>query len=153
MAGGAVVREVARVILVDQYSAMLLLKGFDPGDSSAGEWWFTPGGGLEPGEDFETAAIRELEEETGLRARAILPLPGERGARFDFDGRVWEQRERYFAARTERFEPGDAGWTAVERRSLLGARWWTLDELRATAETYFPETLVEIAETAIVALR
>jgi len=152
MAADPVVRDVARVILVDQHGAILLLNGFDPADPSAGGWWFTPGGGVEAGEDFETAAIRELAEETGYQADCVLPLPGERAARFDFDGRVWEQRERYFAARTERFEPADAGWTSVERRSLLGARWWSLDDLRATTETYFPEALVEIAETALGAL-
>lgn len=48
MATGPVVRDVARVVLVDQYGAILLLNGFDPADPSAGEWWFTPGGGLAP---------------------------------------------------------------------------------------------------------
>ena len=28
--------------------------------------WQMPQGGIDPGEDFETAAFRELEEETGL---------------------------------------------------------------------------------------
>ena len=31
--------------------------------------WSLPKGKLEPGEDWETAALREVEEETGLRCR------------------------------------------------------------------------------------
>ncbi len=59
MADGPVVRDVARVILLDPDDAILLLHGFDPADASAGDWWFTPGGGLENDEDFEAGAIRE----------------------------------------------------------------------------------------------
>ena len=34
-----------------------------------GEQWHCPGGGVEPGETVAATAVRELEEETGLRAR------------------------------------------------------------------------------------
>jgi ADP-ribose pyrophosphatase len=44
-----------------------------------GEWLFeVPAGKLDPGEDPEAAAVRELEEETGFRAGSIEAL-----------GRVW----------------------------------------------------------------
>lgn len=72
--------------------------------------------------------------------------------RFDFDGRVWEQRERYFASRADRFALDDSGWTEGERRTLLGSRWWSLDELRVTSEQFFPEGLIDLVATAVRAL-
>jgi 8-oxo-dGTP diphosphatase len=37
--------------------------------------WSLPKGKLDPGESFEEAALREVEEETGLRCRLIRELP------------------------------------------------------------------------------
>jgi 8-oxo-dGTP pyrophosphatase MutT (NUDIX family) len=42
-------RRAARVILIDERGRVLLLRGSDPGRPEAGTWWFTPGGGVEPG--------------------------------------------------------------------------------------------------------
>jgi 8-oxo-dGTP diphosphatase len=40
--------------------------------------WTLPKGKLDPGEDFEQAALREVEEETGLRCRLGRELPSTR---------------------------------------------------------------------------
>jgi 8-oxo-dGTP diphosphatase len=40
--------------------------------------WTLPKGKLDPGEDFEQAALREVEEETGLRCRLGRELPSSR---------------------------------------------------------------------------
>ena len=37
--------------------------------------WTLPKGKLDPGESFEEAALREVEEETGLRCRLVSELP------------------------------------------------------------------------------
>ena len=44
-------RRSARVILADSAERLLLFQSED--------FWFTPGGGIEPGETLEQAAIRE----------------------------------------------------------------------------------------------
>ena len=37
--------------------------------------WTLPKGKLDPGESFEEAAVREVHEETGVRARLVRELP------------------------------------------------------------------------------
>ncbi|PRC62779.1 exopolyphosphatase, partial [Mycobacterium sp. ITM-2017-0098] len=61
----------ARIVLLDQDGAVLLLCGSDPAGADratpAPRWWFTIGGAAQVGESLAQAAVRELEEETGLQ--------------------------------------------------------------------------------------
>ena len=137
-------RRVGRVLLLDESGRLLLLAGRNPSDPSASRWWFTPGGGAEGDESAEQAARRELEEETGLRLDALGPAVLERRAAFDFDGIHYDQEETYFLTRARHFVPARSGHTELERRVLVGHRWWTLDELASLGETVYPPGLPEL---------
>ena len=65
-------RHAARVLLFDQNDRVLLIRGREPGNPAT--FWFTPGGGLDPGEDDLDGARRELREETGLTEVDFGPL-------------------------------------------------------------------------------
>ncbi len=137
-------RRAARVFLLDAEGSVLLLRGCDSARPDAGSWWFTPGGGIDPGETAEAAARREVREETGLDVGALGDVVFRRIALFDFEGVRYRQSEKFFCVRCDRFVIDDAGWSEVERRTVLEHRWWSYAELVATDETVYPEQLAEI---------
>jgi 8-oxo-dGTP pyrophosphatase MutT (NUDIX family) len=67
--------------------------------------WSLPKGKLDEGETFEQAALREVEEETGLRARLVRELPS---VHYDVRGRP--KLVRYWLMSVDSdpgFEPND----------------------------------------------
>ncbi|MEU1942341.1 NUDIX hydrolase [Streptomyces sp. NPDC059474] len=144
-------RKVARVVLLDPQDRILLLHGFEPDDPSS-TWWFTPGGGLEGEESREQAALRELAEETGITDVRLGPLLWRRICSFPFAGRRWDQDEWYYLCRTQQTTAARAGGglTELERRSVAGLRWWTVDELAAATEPVYPTRLAELLRTLLV---
>jgi len=136
-------RLAARVLVVDADGCVLLLRGFDPARPEAGEWWFTPGGGVDDGETIGDAARRELYEETGLAVDELGPELFERRIEFEFEGNHYDQTEHFFCVRTARFGVTDLGWSVIEQRSVLGHEWWSAAELAATTERVYPEDLAE----------
>ena len=68
MAQVAPPRPQLAVSAVAVHAGRLLLVRRRPGRSGAGRW-AVPGGRVEPGEPVRAAVVRELREETGLRAR------------------------------------------------------------------------------------
>jgi 8-oxo-dGTP diphosphatase len=145
-------RPSARLLVLDTAGRVLPFRFVHVRGPMAGqEYWATPGGALKPGETFEQAAIRELQEETGIQTADVgsqvarrqfeLQLPG--GERVTAD-------ERYFAVRTAETAISSEGWTALEKELMSCHRWWSLDDLSKTSETVFPENLVEMLSVAVV---
>jgi 8-oxo-dGTP pyrophosphatase MutT (NUDIX family) len=112
-------------------------------------FWATPGGGLEPGETFAEAAIRELKEETGIGVDSIAdPV-----ARREFvmtmpDGEQVMADEQFFVVSVEGQRVLRDRWTALEVEVVADYRWWTAAALRATQETVWPNDLPEILVSA-----
>lgn len=135
-------RRAARVLLVDSAWRLLLFRGFDPA-RPAHRYWFTVGGGLDPGEGVVEGAARELAEETGLvvePARIGEPVRHD-VMEFPFDGVWYRQEQDYFLVQVPSWEISTAGFDEVERRSVDGYRWWTVEELESTGERFYPAEL------------
>ncbi|MCX0276742.1 NUDIX domain-containing protein [Nocardia zapadnayensis] len=142
------IRTAARVVLLNAAGEVFLLHARDLHDDSR-RWWLTCGGGAEMGETPQQTAARELAEETGLvcePAELLGPLATRRAV-MEFTERTLHQDEVFFGLVSEdEFDLADAVWTEVEKRSIVGGRWWSQDELRRTTATVYPPRLTELMD-------
>jgi 8-oxo-dGTP pyrophosphatase MutT (NUDIX family) len=124
---------------------VLLLRGFDPADPGR-PFWFTVGGGADPGKSLAEAAARELHEEVGIATDAAsLGAPvWHRMARFSLDGTRYQQEEEYFLFRVGSCEVSLDGMEDVEKQTVTDYRWCSADDIESLAEPVAPADLPRI---------
>ncbi|MDO8421887.1 MAG: NUDIX domain-containing protein [Parvibaculum sp.] len=142
-------RKTARALLFDAEGRLLLVRMHDPQVADADgkvverAYWVTIGGEIDEGEDVMTAVRREIAEETGLTevrlgaavwyAEHVLMVKGE--------PRLFQ--ETFVLAYTEDTNLSRAGWTEEETQVIEHLKWWEMDDLFASGDTFFPSSLKE----------
>jgi 8-oxo-dGTP pyrophosphatase MutT (NUDIX family) len=134
----------ARLLVVDDDSRLLMLRAHDPSDAAAGEWWEIPGGGVEPGEDTVTAAIRETAEETGyvVPAAWVGDVCWHGETTYTWLGRRhWAEMVMHVARVREPLTTRATAWAVEEESCFLDVSWVPLGELLDRRGRCFPAAL------------
>ena len=142
-------RRSARILVTNESKDVLLLK-FEYGDqNNHRSYWATVGGGLEAVETPEQVARRELLEEVGLAAD-IMDYIGAQVAQFtDPYGNRIAAEEHFFHSNTVSRQISSTRLSGDKAALIKGHKWWSVEELKTTNESYFPSNLPELLQKTL----
>lgn len=133
-------RKSSRALLVTSNSEILLIKIGNSTNSWTG--WITPGGGIDGHESDLEGLKRELEEELGLTSFNNEARVWSRFHKFEWSNKIIEQKEIFFLIRIEKFQPSPKSkLTETEMLEFKEIRWWSLEEIRNSKESFAPSQL------------
>jgi 8-oxo-dGTP pyrophosphatase MutT (NUDIX family) len=140
-----VTRRAVRIVILDNAGRVLLLHTHDRDHPQLGDWWELPGGGIDDGETYREAAVRELSEETGLVVDAS-----------NIGAPTWRRRASFRHRQTRHVQdeiivttciPLSAPSIDASRRldyeldDYFDFRWWSRREIANSTERFYPGRL------------
>lgn len=120
---------IVKIVLRDSAGNILLQRRGEQ-VLSPGYWDFSASGHVDEGEDYVTAALRELTEEIGVFGVELHEMDSVRYDKTDDEGRIFRRFAVTYVAQIDH----DYAFK-LEPREVAEIRWFTLDEARVLART------------------
>ncbi|HJW40041.1 MAG TPA: NUDIX domain-containing protein [Rhizomicrobium sp.] len=132
-------RPTVRVLLLSPSKRLLMFRYPNRSKSKIPPTcWATAGGGIDPGETIAQAAAREVLEETGISGVTLGPVVWHSEDLLHLPDRMILLAERFMIAHAPNEDVVTDGWTEQERAEISAYHWWSLAEIRTTAEKLYP---------------
>ena len=134
-------RPAARLIVLNEKDEVLLLRL----EGNGGPLWITPGGGLQAGETYEQAALRELKEETGIEVGQLGPWVWKGTYLWHGRRQTYRRTGRFYLVRLRHTPKVNiAGLTGLEASLTVEYRWWSIDAIRQSSDRFSPHRMAEL---------
>ena len=141
-------RKSVKVLLLNENNELLLLRCVDKSVTSIDgkqitPLWFLPGGKIEKNETIQEAAIREIQEETGIIEPELKLGPVIWHGELDLiiAGKEVNLDETFIVARTTEAKISPAALSEWEKQAITNIEWFSLERVQNCQEPVYPAIL------------